>query len=478
MVLFALSLAFLILPYLKPKDFPVLFLWLGRFHPLVVHFPIVFVLLALLLEAGRYFKLLAIGESMIKLILTGAVLSTVASIGIGFFLYASGDYAGDLMDKHLQAGSVLGTLIFMTLGFYLLQQKSSTYYPFYIAVLLICNVMMIVTAHQGGLMTHGKEYLSEYIPAILDNSREETIKPESEMLVYEDMIAPVLEAKCVSCHNNLRKKGGLSLNSYDNLFTRGESNRPSLTAGLPDSSESVRRITLPVTHNEHMPPDGKSPMSVDEIKLLKSWIASGANKDLKITEASNDTAMGSVIRLLLPELVKYRRRADLSRLREKTLNAELRNLAKRLNINIQRDSMNDGHFYSLSMKFPPAPFTNDQFRELSPYYDDFSRLSLVASGIDDDGLYYVGQMSNLRELYVQKTNVTGSGLIYLQQLPQLEILNLSFTPLDDKIALDLLKLPALKEVYLYRTRTSRQVIEAMRKNSPQLKIWLEEGPFF
>lgn len=476
--LLALGIGFFALPYVKPQEFPVLFLWLGRFHPLIIHFPIVLILLALLAELARLFQLMVVGDRLILILLSGTALFTLASIGVGFFLYASGDYAGILMNRHLQAGSILGSLTLFTLAFYLLNQRSPRYYPVYFTGLLFCNGWMMYTAHQGGLMTHGREYLTEYIPAILDPSEDSSTKAEADMLVYEDMVAPILEAKCVSCHNTQRKKGGLSLNSYSSLFKSGESNKPSVIAGRPDSSESYHRVSLPLTDKDHMPPDGKSPMTPDEINLLKYWIGTGAREQLKITEVAGDSAIAPVIRQLLPELVRYRRRAEVTRSKNKALDAELHDLGRRLNVTIERDSLNDGNFYSLAMKFPPAPFTNNQFRELSPYFEAFSRLSLVASGIDDDGLYYIGQMTNLRELYLQKTRVEGPGLVYLLQLPQLELLNLSFTPVDDKIALNLLQLPALRQVYLYRTQTSRQVIEAMRKNKPQLKIWLEEGPFF
>jgi hypothetical protein len=130
------------------------------------------------------------------------------------------------------------------------------------------------------------------------------------------------------------------------------------------------------------------------------------------------------------------------------------------------------------MKFPPAPFTNEQFRELSPYFEAFSKVSLISSGIDDAGLYYIGQMVNLRELYLQKTKLDGTGIVYLQNLPNLEILNLSFTKIDDKSALDLLKMHTVREVYLYRTNTSMQVIEALRKYKPTVRFLLEEGPYF
>jgi hypothetical protein len=152
-------------------------------------------------------------------------------------------------------------------------------------------------------------------------------------------------------------------------------------------------------------------------------------------------------------------------------------VAGKLNVAIEADSLEPGLF-SLRVKFPPAPFTNDQFRELAPYNDAFSRLSIASSGIDDNGLYHISQMANVKKLFLQKTNIDGAGFIYLMQMPNLETLNLSFTKIDDKVALDLLKFPSLKEVYLLGTKCTPQVVEALRKNKPGLKILIEEGPYF
>lgn len=160
------------------------------------------------------------------------------------------------------------------------------------------------------------------------------------------------------------------------------------------------------------------------------------------------------------------------------LEAKLKEVANKLNVSIERDTLSDGDFYTIAMKFPPAPFTNEQFQELSPYLEVFSKVSLISSGIDDAGLYYISKMTNLRELYLQKTNIDGSGLIYLINLPNLEKLNLSFTKIDDRAAIDLLKAPKLQEVYLYRTNTSKQVVDALSKNKPSLRLLVEEGPYF
>ncbi len=73
--------------------------------------------------------------------------------------------------------------------------------------------------------------------------------------------------------------------------------------------------------------------------------------------------------------------------------------------------------------------------------------------------------------------MNGTGLVHLQQLQNLEVLNLSFTDVDDKAVLDLLKIPNLREVYLYRTKASTEVIKALQEYRPSLRILIEEGPY-
>ena len=45
----------------------------------------------------------------------------------------------------------------------------------------------------------------------------------------------------------------------------------------PAGSELVRRITLPVDDDDHMPSNGKNPLTTDEIALIERWIAAGAS---------------------------------------------------------------------------------------------------------------------------------------------------------------------------------------------------------
>ena len=407
-----------------------------------------------------------------------AAFSTLFSVGAGYFLFASGDYAGKLMEQHYWAGIITGFTIFTTAALFIVNLGTGRLYAGYIVALIISNIAVALTSHLGGSITHGQDYLTEHLALITNSSDAHDPKSEAEMLVYEDMIAPIFEAKCLSCHNAQKAKGSFLMTSYENITKAGDSDSPSVTPKSPEKSELYNRVVLPEDHDDHMPPQGKTPLTRDEISLLKYWIESGAQSELHVQEAKKVDTVKMLIESLLPELSRYRRKSQIASIKMKTLEKELGELADALSISITKDSTSDENYFTIAMKFPPAPFTNEQFKLLHPYAAVFSKASLVSSGIDDDGLYFVGQMINLEKLFLQKTKLDGSGIIYLQNLPKLKILNLSFTNVDDKAAIDLIKIPNLEEVYLYQTNTSKQVVDALQKNQPGLKINLQEGPYF
>jgi uncharacterized membrane protein len=476
-IFFLVGLLILFLPFVRTDEVPFLLLFLGRLHPLVLHFPIVLIILCLLLEATRFFHILRPGEGIVTLLLIAAALSTLTSIGAGFFLFASGDYAGDLIEGHFWAGAITGSLLFATLGFYFLYRRLERYYGLYLGALLLTSVSVGYASHLGGSVTHGKDYLTEHLTLLLNEESPVENKDESEMLVYDDMIVPILESKCYSCHNDQKAKGDFKMTSYQKIFKKGESGKPSISPGVPEESELLTRINLPDDHKDHMPPAGKTPLNPDEEALLTYWITTGA-EEFQEVQPLRTADIGPVVERLLPALARYRRSARLTDIKDKVLHQELSELADKLFVIIERDSMSDDNLFAMAMKFPPAPFGNDQFILLKPYYEVFSKLSLTSSGIDDEGLYYVGKMTNLKSLFLQKTKLDGSGLVYLQGLSQLEVLNLSFTNVDDMALIDLLEIPNLREVYLYRTNTTKAVIDAIGRNRPHLKLLVEEGPYF
>lgn len=474
-ILFLPAILLFILPSLEPGEMPYWMLTVGRFHPVILHFPIVLIILALILEVLHRRRILK-ADYVITIILVAAALSTLVAIISGFLLFSSGDYTGRLLSQHFWIGVVTGACILITVALYFIYRAVPRLYVFYFGALLLSNAAVAYTSHLGGSLTHGEDYLTEYFPLIVSKVKSED-KPESEMLLYEDMIYPVFEAKCISCHNNDRSKGEFSMSSFQNMLKGGESGHPGIVPGNTDSSELYKRIILPEGDDDRMPPEGKTPLTDYETQLIKFWVNKGAKTEMRVQDVRNDTAINSAVINVMPDLQRYRRRLQIAALKDKETQSELDTLAKKLNILIGKDSLSDENYYMLSMKFPPSRFTGNQLRELAPYSDVFSKISLVSSGIEDEGLYHIGHMTNLRALYLQKTNLDGSGLIHLKNLDKLEILNLSYTKVDDKAVLDLLKIPNLKEVYLFQTKASVDVVKALQEYKPGLRILMEEGPY-
>lgn len=97
-------------------------------------------------------------------------------------------------------------------------------------------------------------------------------KPAAEKINYTDHIAPIIRAKCGTCHSAGEAKGGLVLDNYGATMTGGASGAV-VEPGDVDGS----RLWALVAHKEqpYMPPkDGK--LADDQLALINKWIVGGA----------------------------------------------------------------------------------------------------------------------------------------------------------------------------------------------------------
>ena len=98
---------------------------------------------------------------------------------------------------------------------------------------------------------------------------------------YKDDVLPIFNARCNSCHNPDKKKGGLLLDNFAGMMQGGGSGKV-IEPGDPDNS----RLYLLTAHEEkpEMPPS--APKIADaEIAVIRKWIEGGA------LETSGSTAM-------------------------------------------------------------------------------------------------------------------------------------------------------------------------------------------
>jgi mono/diheme cytochrome c family protein len=88
-------------------------------------------------------------------------------------------------------------------------------------------------------------------------------------------IKPVLREKCAHCHNLRTLPERVSFESRELAFTKTAAGQPIIVPGKPEESLLVVALESPKLHEKAMPMVGPRP-NVDEIALIRRWIAEGA----------------------------------------------------------------------------------------------------------------------------------------------------------------------------------------------------------
>lgn len=109
---------------------------------------------------------------------------------------------------------------------------------------------------------------------------------ESGKVDFATQIFPVLEAKCLKCHQKEREeegrlikpKHGLRLDNAEGIMKGGKDYpNENVVAGKPEASWMLKTLSLPTDDDFFMPPEGKADPATDAEKaLIKAWIEQGA----------------------------------------------------------------------------------------------------------------------------------------------------------------------------------------------------------
>src|ERR1039457_7289840 len=89
---------------------------------------------------------------------------------------------------------------------------------------------------------------------------------------YDRQVHPILAAKCLACHSQEKRSGGLSLGTYTDALEGGR-NGAAIKPGDSAGSLLLKRVT-----GETGPrmPLGGDPLSTAEIAVSREWIGQGA----------------------------------------------------------------------------------------------------------------------------------------------------------------------------------------------------------
>ena len=96
--------------------------------------------------------------------------------------------------------------------------------------------------------------------------------PENPDFVAD--IQPILERNCVRCHNDEKTKGGLRMDTYEEIMKGGDT-EDAIVPGNPKASELLVRIHLRPIDEGVMPDEGRA-LESPEVALLDAWVKAGA----------------------------------------------------------------------------------------------------------------------------------------------------------------------------------------------------------
>lgn len=452
-------------------------LFFGHLHPLVVHLPIGLLILVALLEllalVPRFKQVNSNAGVILALVVPGAGVAALC----GWLLSQAGGYQENLLHWHKWAGISTAIACAIAALFYRLNLKTAYRWCLFPSVILL-----VVAGHYGGSLTHGSDYFVRYAPAPFRSwfgTQPKAPPPQTNQVemaqlnAFSGVIQPVLQQNCISCHGPEKSKGALRLDTFDGVAKGGKSG-PAIVAGKAADSEILKRIRLPDTEDDHMPPNGKPQPSPEEIALLQWWLDAGASTDKKVGEMKASPRITQIL------AIKFGHPLPVAKtVAPKLLNdvlPQIAGLADELSVAITPLSPKDP-WLQCNASIAGTNFGDAQLAKLAPIGPNLRWLDLAGTAITDAGLAQLAAMPNLTRLHLERTQLTDAGLAHVSGLNDLEYLNLYATGIADGGLDELEKMPKLKQLYLWQTKVSPAAGKAFteaRTDRDQLQRWQEE----
>lgn len=434
-------------------------LFVGRFHPLLVHLPIGLLSFAMVLHLVQWKKKSARLTDALTILWLLAAVSGGLSILSGWLLSSGGGYESQTLERHRNGGilvAVLSMVVFIT---YLIQGKSPrSAFPILRLVGIVSAIgSMILTGHWGGALTHGGAYLTEYSPFAASDSTAAAgstarqIRDLDSAYLFEDVVMPILQAKCVSCHSEEKKKGEYLLTSHAAILQGGKSGAGVVPGNLA-TSELYRRISLPEDHKEFMPTDGKTPLTDEQKAILEWWIETGAHQRQRVTAfVPNAKRRDELVRFF--GLDQQAVAGHVAPAPDPAAIDALLQKGYRVNLLTQTGNL-------LEVKFNGKGSSKPDLSVLTAVKQQLVWLQLENCQLEDADLQALAPLTSLFKLNLNRNPITEKGCSFLPQLTKLEYLNLYGTQVTEAGLPLLTSLPSLKKLYLWETKVDQAKIDS------------------
>ena len=442
--------------------------FIGHFHPAVVHLPIGFLLIGLLLQwLSRKEKYNTLKPAVPVVLLCGSVAAFLSCVS-GYLLSINDDYDATLVSWHMWMG-----LAVMFVSFVLYAKERNPLFAVNKTILSVSLLVLVfVTGHLGGSLTHGSDYFSKPLENIFSNDTitSTTIKPIAnvqEAVAYRDIIKPIFQTKCYSCHNANKQKGKLRMDD-SLLLMKGGKDGKVIETGNAAESEMIKRLLLPVDNDDHMPPREKPQLTEQQIALIHWWISNNNDFNKKVKELNQPEKIKPALLALQKVEVIKKPSFDIPAASVEKADDKLVEQLKQKGIIVLPVAQNSNY---LLLNFVTHPVIHkDDLQLMQQIKKQVIWLKLDNSNINDEGLPAIAQLTNLTKLYLSNTGISDRGLVQLQTLSNLVYLNLVATKVTIQGLLPLKNLNKLQSLYLYKTNIGQNDWAALKTIFPKTLI--------
>jgi len=428
----------------------------GHLHPLVVHLPIGFILLAAVFNILSYSKKYENLKSAVPVALLMGFISAVLACIFGYVLSTSGDYDQNVLRHHEFSGITLaiisGILYFIAAD----HSGKVALIPGRLFSIVLVGLVMLMSysGHQGASLTHGNDYLT--MQTLTRAVRDRPTSVDSA-LIFEDVVQPILQNKCSQCHRDGKLKGNLSVESLQTLCKGGKSG-PAIVPGKLNESELYKRITLDPDNKDFMPKDGKTPLTKSEVKIIKWWIENGnaiggkriaglKNINMIKPELASYLGIGAVVLPAAEEHVSAQViNPDIPIVTDTSLISQLRKKGLMIRVMLRKPLMLD-----ITLPAGPGIKATEFKNEVMPLAKNIIWLNISGNNFTDGDLSFLKLFTNVEKLRLEKNPLTDQVSNNLIALKHLEAVNLNETKITDAAVTNLKKNPAIKRIYTWGT---------------------------
>lgn len=470
----------------------------SRWHPLVLHLPVALCVILFLLELPRWIgRKRPDPDPTRRLLVRLLVLSAPLAALSGWLLHEGGGY-GDEVEWHEYLGFALcATSLWIGFAY----RKRPGQYPWAVCLGFL---IMLPTAHFGGGLTHGEDFLTapwsapkpqplESTPPalevagvtvepggsgsslLLDSAAAVAEPAQPESAAQPDALQPagyvavqaILQSYCVKCHGTRKRKAGLNLASLESILAGGESGA-GLQPGKPGESALLQRMLLPLEDEDHMPPATKTQPSAEELLQVERWIRALDPEAMAQELARAQEAEALFVDLPLADQPRVAPRVApsavaaspepelaLQRLRERLVHVErLQPKQPGLWLDLAACALGPGELAAL----------------LGGLEQRVVRLSLSGKALSSEDLLALASLSNLEQLELTRNLGEPLDLRPLASLPKLRVLNLTGTQLVEGSRQVLEGLDSLERVYLWNTGLDETPLTKLSRSRPELVV--------